>query len=180
MIQGDFWLGYHLFDCCVSWIARIKMDQFSLGPVLLTRGSRWFFIHSRDKRGWGGESDMVIDGCKVILIVWWWMFGRTLTEADTWDKASHSCNRPATVSTPGNGAAPDDTHTNGGGGEKNNTEESVRPQKCKKKEKKKNNNYFEFELCCETYRRCQVQLVQICEACAPLQIWCLIDCPPAT
>ena len=116
-IQGDFWLGYHLFDCCVSWIAHIKMDQFSLGPVLLTRGSRWFFIHSRDNRRWGGESDMVIDGCKVILIVWWWMFGRTLTEADTWDKASHSCNRPATVSTPGNGAAPDDTHKQGGGGQ---------------------------------------------------------------
>ena len=100
--------------------------------------------------------------------------GRTLTEADTWDKASHSCSRPATVSTPGNGAAPDNTHT----------------QTWKKRRKKKwqsrawdHKNVlknFEFELCCATYKRCQVQLVQICEACAPLQIWCLIGCPPAT
>lgn len=30
--------------------------------------------------------------------------GRILTEDDTWDKASHSCNRPGNMSTPGKGA----------------------------------------------------------------------------
>ena len=66
--------------------------------------------------------------------------GRTLTEPDTWDKASHSCSRPATVSTPGNGAAPDNTRktrkTKGRAEGNTKMHEYVRKQK-----------HFEIELC---------------------------------
>lgn len=120
----------------------------------------WGAFFVMPNSSWAAKWDSVIDGSKIILIVCWWMSGgysqRTTPEIRP--------RIPAIVRA------------------------TCPPQAkvlCRRKDRVSIHRihtcrFVSLEPRCATYRRCQGRPVRLREACAPLQICCLIDCLPAT